>query len=159
MDVLLRCFDETGAMTANAGEIASPFEKLDILISEEVRHNPRQIVNNALVYAAGWGKQDAMQAIGKPGCGRERHSGRIRFRGHAAALCRVAWSPRYSGLAISARGRPKYPRCENWQSARRLGRSQRTCRLVRLFEGKSSASLTSRLGYDFRTLLHTGDGS
>jgi ankyrin repeat protein len=63
MDVLLRCFDETGALTMDAGEIASPFEKLDLLIAEEIRPNPRQIVNNALVYAAGWGQQKPMQEL------------------------------------------------------------------------------------------------
>lgn len=63
MDVLLGCFDETGAVTAEAGEIASPFDNWDLLDAQDLRHIPRQIVNNALVYAAGWGQQETMQEL------------------------------------------------------------------------------------------------
>jgi ankyrin repeat protein len=67
MDVLLGCFDVTDALTAAAGEIASPFDKLDILLTDAVRRSPREIVNNALVYAAAWGQHDAMQELLKRG--------------------------------------------------------------------------------------------
>jgi ankyrin repeat protein len=63
IEVLLGCFDETGALTAAAGEIASPFDKLDSLLADAVRRSPREIVNNALVYAAAWGQHAAMQEL------------------------------------------------------------------------------------------------
>jgi ankyrin repeat protein len=63
MDVLLRCFDDTGALTAAAGKIASPFDKLDARLADAVRNDRREIVNNALVYAAAWGQHAAMQEL------------------------------------------------------------------------------------------------
>ncbi len=63
MEFIDRCFDESGALTAAAGEIASPFEKLMSRISEEIRRDPRQIVNNALIYAAACGQHLALQEL------------------------------------------------------------------------------------------------
>jgi ankyrin repeat protein len=63
IDVLRACFDERGALTKKAGQVASPFEKLDRFVTDDVRHDPRQIINNALVYAAGWGQHAALQEL------------------------------------------------------------------------------------------------
>jgi ankyrin repeat protein len=49
-----RCFDANGQLNREAGEVAWPFGST---IPEEVRRDPRQIVNNALVFAAAWGQQ------------------------------------------------------------------------------------------------------
>lgn len=51
------------ALTGQAGQIESPFDNWDVLDAQELRHDPRQIVNNALVYAAGWGQQEAMREL------------------------------------------------------------------------------------------------
>jgi ankyrin repeat protein len=55
------CFDETGALTPAAGEIAWPFSKH--AIGEEVRRDPRQIIGNALIYAAAWGRAEAVDFL------------------------------------------------------------------------------------------------
>jgi hypothetical protein len=62
-DVFLACFDETGELTEQAGQIVSPFDKWDRLDSPELRHDRQEIVNNALVYAAVWGQQETMQEL------------------------------------------------------------------------------------------------
>lgn len=51
-----RCFDGDGRLNRQAGEIAWPFGGT---IPEEVRHDRRQIINNALVFAAAWGQEEA----------------------------------------------------------------------------------------------------
>jgi uncharacterized protein len=63
LDVLAACFDDNGRPQPSAGLIASPFEGIDAKLSEEVRHDPQQLINNALVYAAGWGQTAAMQEL------------------------------------------------------------------------------------------------
>jgi ankyrin repeat protein len=47
-----RCFDAKGALTAAAGEIAWPFGQV---IPADVRRDRRQLLANALVYAASFG--------------------------------------------------------------------------------------------------------
>jgi Ankyrin repeats (many copies) len=56
LDLMALCFDETGALTAVAGEITWPFSKP---IPEAVRRDRKQILSNALVYAAAWGQMEA----------------------------------------------------------------------------------------------------
>jgi ankyrin repeat protein len=56
LDLMKRCFDETGALTPAAGEIAWPFS---MPIPEAVRRDRQQILGNALVYAAAWGRMEA----------------------------------------------------------------------------------------------------
>jgi ankyrin repeat protein len=63
LNVLSKCFDETGNLTTMAGHIASPFEKQDAGLTDAVRHGPREIVNNAFVYAAIWGQHPALQEL------------------------------------------------------------------------------------------------
>ncbi len=53
MAAIARCFDDRGALTAAAGEVASPFRGM--AIPEAVRRDPQQILENALVFAAAWG--------------------------------------------------------------------------------------------------------
>src|SRR5579862_656803 len=60
-DLLSGFFERSGAPTAAAGEIASPFDKLPI--AETVRRDPREIVNNALIYAAAWERDDAVEEL------------------------------------------------------------------------------------------------
>lgn len=48
-----RCFDAHGQLNQEAGEVAWPFGPT---IPDEVRRARRQILNNALVYAAAWGQ-------------------------------------------------------------------------------------------------------
>jgi uncharacterized protein len=59
-DLIERCFDETGALTKLAGEIAWPFGKL---IPEDDRRDRRQILANALVYAAMWGRVEVAEYL------------------------------------------------------------------------------------------------
>lgn len=47
-------FDEQGALTADCGEIAWPFERMTI--PPELRRDRRHILGNALNYAASWGR-------------------------------------------------------------------------------------------------------
>ncbi len=48
-----RCFNGDGQLNLQAGEVAWPF---GATIPEEVRHDRREIINNALVFAAAWGQ-------------------------------------------------------------------------------------------------------
>ena len=89
MDVLLGMLRRTGALTAAAGEIASPFDKLDTLLADAVRRSPREIVNNAAGLCRGLGTARGNAGVAEPGRRSERDSGRIRFRRHAAALRRA----------------------------------------------------------------------
>lgn len=59
-----RCFDAHGQLNQEAGEVAWPFGPT---IPEEVRRDHRQIVNNALVFAAAWGQQAAAAELLKRG--------------------------------------------------------------------------------------------
>jgi hypothetical protein len=63
IDVLKEQFDAKGKLKPSAGLIASPFDGIDGKLKEEGLHDPRQIVNNALVYAAGWAQIPAMQEL------------------------------------------------------------------------------------------------
>ena len=54
LEQVARCFDETGALTASAGEIAWPFN--NAAIPAGTRRDRQQIIGNALVYAASWGR-------------------------------------------------------------------------------------------------------
>jgi hypothetical protein len=58
---MARCFDESGALTAAAGEVAWPW--FGTPIPEAVRRDPRQILGNALVYAAAWGRTEAVNQL------------------------------------------------------------------------------------------------
>jgi len=64
-DLFSGFFDESGAPTAAAGKIASPFDKLPI--AETIRRDPQELVNNALIYAAAWGRDDAVEELLKRG--------------------------------------------------------------------------------------------
>lgn len=48
-----RCFDDDGQPNHNAGAVAWPFGPT---IPDDIRHDNRQIINNALVYSAAWGQ-------------------------------------------------------------------------------------------------------
>lgn len=50
-----RCFDGDGRLNLQAGEVAWPFGDN---IPKEVRDDRRQIINNALVFAASWGQRE-----------------------------------------------------------------------------------------------------
>jgi hypothetical protein len=63
IDMLKEQFDAKGKLKPSAGLIASPFDGIDGKLKEEVLHDPQQIVNNALVYAAGWGQIPSMQEL------------------------------------------------------------------------------------------------
>jgi ankyrin repeat protein len=52
------CLDEKGQPNALAGEVAWPFMRTPI--PEAVRRDPEQIIGNALVYAAAWGRSEAV---------------------------------------------------------------------------------------------------
>jgi ankyrin repeat protein len=61
MEKVSSYFDETGALTAAAGEIAWPFRPSGI--AEHDRHDPQQILNNALVHAAAWGRGEVVEFL------------------------------------------------------------------------------------------------
>jgi ankyrin repeat protein len=58
---ITRCFDDSGELTDAAGEVASPFTKLPI--PEEHRRDPQHILGNALVFAAFWGRAEAVRHL------------------------------------------------------------------------------------------------
>jgi ankyrin repeat protein len=55
------CFDDAGGLTASAGVVAWPFFKHSI--PDDVRRDPRQILNNALVYAAAWDRGEVVDFL------------------------------------------------------------------------------------------------
>jgi uncharacterized protein len=59
-EAIARCFDETGGLTPAAGEIAWPFGNP---LPESVRRDPQEILANALVYAAAWGRMEAVEQL------------------------------------------------------------------------------------------------
>jgi hypothetical protein len=61
LERIARCFDDSGALSAAAGEVASPFVSQPI--PEDVRRDPEQILGNALVYAAAWGRGEAVDLL------------------------------------------------------------------------------------------------
>jgi ankyrin repeat protein len=61
MEWIARCFDDSGGLTATAGKVASPFIKLPI--PAEIQHDPQQIIGNALVFAAHWGRAEAVDYL------------------------------------------------------------------------------------------------
>jgi ankyrin repeat protein len=54
------CFDETGKLTKAAGDVSWPFGGE---IPEAIRRDPEQIVGNALVYAAAWGRTETVDYL------------------------------------------------------------------------------------------------
>jgi ankyrin repeat protein len=58
---LTRCFDSAGALTSEAGAISWPFQPL--AIPEHLRRDRDQIVTNALIYAAIWGRTEAVDEL------------------------------------------------------------------------------------------------
>lgn len=61
MEAVADCFDQSGALNDKAGEIGWPFDNSKI--PENVRRDPEQILNNALVYAAAWGHAEAVEFL------------------------------------------------------------------------------------------------
>jgi ankyrin repeat protein len=66
MERIARCFDDSGSLTAAAGEVAWPF---NMPIPEPVRRDPQHILGNALVYAAAWGRSGAVDYLLDRGAG------------------------------------------------------------------------------------------
>jgi hypothetical protein len=60
LEAIARCFDDVGALTAEAGEVAWPFR---MSIPEAVRRDPQQVLGNALVYAAAWGRAESVSHL------------------------------------------------------------------------------------------------
>jgi hypothetical protein len=61
LDRVSLCFDESGEPNALAGEVAWPFMRMPI--PEAVRRDPKQIIGNALVYAAAWGRSETVKYL------------------------------------------------------------------------------------------------
>ena len=62
LEWIARCFNDAGELTEAAGEIAWPFfRKMPIL--EAIRRDHRQILGNALVYAAAWGRVEVVDHL------------------------------------------------------------------------------------------------
>jgi ankyrin repeat protein len=61
LEKVARCFDEQGMLTAAAGEIAWPFDNR--AIPADLRRDRRQMLGNALVYAAAWGHVDVAKYL------------------------------------------------------------------------------------------------
>src|ERR1019366_5624203 len=57
---IARCFDETGELTTAAGTVAWPFSKP---IPQDVQCDRRQILGNAVVFAAAWGRTEAVDTL------------------------------------------------------------------------------------------------
>jgi ankyrin repeat protein len=56
-----RCFDDSGKLTAAAGEVAWPFFRK--AIPDDVRRDRKQIIGNALVFAAAWGRSEVVNEL------------------------------------------------------------------------------------------------
>jgi ankyrin repeat protein len=67
MEKVKRCFDEQGALTEAAGEIAWPFANVNGPIPAELRRDRSQMLGHALVYAASWGRLDVATYLLKQG--------------------------------------------------------------------------------------------
>lgn len=65
IDIIAQCFDQHGALTPLAGEVASPFS--GTVIPPRARLDRTQIIGNALIYAAAWGQNAALDALMKHG--------------------------------------------------------------------------------------------
>jgi ankyrin repeat protein len=61
LEEVARCFDDSGELTAAAGEVAWPF--FGTPIPEAVRRDRQQILGNALVYAAAWGRGETVDHL------------------------------------------------------------------------------------------------
>jgi ankyrin repeat protein len=61
MEKVASYFDDTAALTPAAGEIAWPFNPSGI--PEQDRRDPQQILNNALVHAAAWGRAEVVEFL------------------------------------------------------------------------------------------------
>jgi ankyrin repeat protein len=60
-----RCFDATAALTIEAGELSWPFRRIPI--PNHLRRDRDQIVTNALIYAAMWGRSEAVEELLRKG--------------------------------------------------------------------------------------------
>ncbi len=60
LERIARCFDNEGGLTAEAGEVAWPFS---MPIPDPQRRDPQQILGNALVFAALWGQNTALEFL------------------------------------------------------------------------------------------------
>ena len=60
MEKVARCFDAAGALTTAAGVVAWPFGGH---LPDPIRFDPTQILNNALVYAAAWGRSEVVDFL------------------------------------------------------------------------------------------------
>ena len=60
LEYVERCFDADGALTAAAGEVSGPFAES---IREPDRLDPQQVLGNALVHAAAWGRSESVEAL------------------------------------------------------------------------------------------------
>jgi ankyrin repeat protein len=76
------CFDETGALTTAAGEFEWPFRPS--AIPDHDRRDLRQILGNALVHAAAWGRAEVVEFL----------------RAHGAEVNLIAAGSDYSGTAL-----------------------------------------------------------
>lgn len=61
LEKVASCFDESGALTEAAGEIAWPFNPM--AIPEETRRDRRQLLGNALVHASAWGRAEIVEFL------------------------------------------------------------------------------------------------
>ena len=80
MEKVASCFDESGALTPAAGEIEWPFRPS--AIPEHHRRDPRQILGNALVHAAAWGRAEVVEFLLAHGARSEPDPGRLRLLRH-----------------------------------------------------------------------------
>ncbi len=61
LEKVARCFDEQGMLTAAAGEIDWPFDHK--AIPADLRRDRQQMLGNALVYAASWGRVEVAKYL------------------------------------------------------------------------------------------------
>jgi ankyrin repeat protein len=61
MQLVVRCFNDQGELTAAAGVVSWPFFQTPI--ADALRRDPEQILGNALVYAAAWGQAEAVEYL------------------------------------------------------------------------------------------------
>jgi uncharacterized protein len=87
-----RCFDDTGKLTAAAGEIAWPFNNDEI--PADLRRDRHQILGNALVYAAAWGRIEVAKYLLSQGAQVNLIPEGFDYSGDTTSLCRICRSPR-----------------------------------------------------------------
>ncbi len=119
-EAVARCFDASGKLTAAAGEVAWPFFRT--AIPDDVRRDPEQIVGNALVFAAAWGRSEIVNDLVKRGAHINFIPAGFDFAGTPLHYAALQGQRAMVDQLLQMGADPSLPRYEDRQAPRRLGR-------------------------------------